>query len=91
MQNHYEINSKSQFWTRHVRNWSKSLTERLGKINGIYVIFQDLSRRTHKGPYGPIRAHIWARMGPARALEEREKFGKNIFRSNTSLSKIVVL
>ena len=27
------------------------------------------------GPYGPIRAHI----GPARALEEREKLRKNAF------------
>ena len=39
------------------------------------------------GPYGPVRAH----MGPARALEEREKFRKNIFSlRNTFLSKIVV-
>ena len=26
MQNHLEIQSKSQFWTRSVRNWTKSLT-----------------------------------------------------------------
>ena len=57
MQNHLEISSKTHFWTRNVRNLSKSLTESLRKV---YVIFQDLSRRTHKGPYGPIRAH----MGP---------------------------
>ena len=37
--------------------------------------------------FGPIRAHmgaygsVWARMGPARALEEREKFRKNEFAS----------
>ena len=36
----------------------------------VYVFFGDLS-----SPYGPIRAH----MGPARALEEREKFRKKIF------------
>ena len=50
MQNHLEISSKTQFWTRTVRNLSKSLTESLCKV---YGIFQDLSRRTHKGPYGP--------------------------------------
>ena len=33
-------------------------------LRKVYVIFQDLSRRTHKGPYGPIRAHIWAHKGP---------------------------
>ena len=33
-----------------------------------FVFFFDFS-----GPYGPI----WARMGPARALEEREKFRKS--------------
>ena len=60
MQNHLDISSKTQFWTRNVRNWSKSLTESLRKV---YVIFQDLSRRTHKGPYGPI----WAHKGPIRA------------------------
>ena len=40
------------------------------------------------GPYGPA----WARMGPARALDEREKFWKNApaFVSNACLSKIVV-
>ena len=31
--------------------------------------------RAHIGPYGPV----WARPGPARALEEREKFRKNVF------------
>ena len=42
---------KIQFLDRNMRNWSKSLTESLLKV---YVIFQDLSRRTHKGPYmGP--------------------------------------
>ena len=46
MQNHLEILSKYNFWIRNVRNWSKSLTESLRN-------FQDLSRRTHKGPYGP--------------------------------------
>ena len=61
MQNHLEISSKTQFWTRNVRILSKSLTESLRKV---YVIFQDLSRRTHKSPYGPIRAHIWAHKGP---------------------------
>ena len=29
-------------------------------LRKVYVIFQDLSRRTHKGPHGPI----WAHMGP---------------------------
>ena len=61
IQNHLEISSKSNFWTRNVRNWSKSLTE-------IWRNFQDLPRRTHKGPYGPtygpIRTHIWAHKGP---------------------------
>ena len=37
MQNHLEISSKIQFWTRSVRNWSKSLTESLRKV---YAIFQ---------------------------------------------------
>ena len=64
MQNHLEISSKYHFWTRNVRNWSKCLTESLRKV---YGIFQDLSRRTHKGPYGliygPIRAHM-APYGP---------------------------
>ena len=60
IQNHLEISSKSKFWIRNVRNWSKSRTESLRKI---YVIFQDLSRRIHKGPYGPMRAH----KGPKRA------------------------
>ena len=27
------------------------------------------------GPYGPV----WARMGPARALDEQEKFRKDLF------------
>ena len=53
MQNHLEIPSESKFLTRSVRNWSKSLTESLHKVYGIYGIFQDLSRRFHKGPYGP--------------------------------------
>ena len=62
MQNHLEISSKYHFGTRNVRNLSKSLTESLRKVYGIYGIFQDLSRRTHKGLYGPI----WAptRTGP---------------------------
>ena len=57
MQNHLEISSKTQFWTRNVRNWCKSLTESLRNL-------QDLSRRTHKGPYGPIYGPIRAIMGP---------------------------
>ena len=67
MQNHLEISSTTQFWTRNVWNLSKSLTESLRKV---YVIFQDLSRRIHKGPYGPIygpiNGPIWAptRTGP---------------------------
>ena len=41
-----------------------------GKLTESLRNLQDLSRRTHKGPYGPIRAHmgpyapIWAHMGP---------------------------
>ena len=31
------------------------------------------AHKGHKGPYGPL----WAHMGPARALEEREKFKKD--------------
>jgi len=42
--------------------------------------------RADIGPYGPL----WASMGPAQALEEREKFKRNIFiLHNTFLSKIV--
>ena len=37
-------------------------------------------------PYGPV----WARVGPARALEEREKLGKTCFSSNTVLRKDIV-
>ena len=33
-------------------------------LRKVYVIFQDLSRRTHKGPYGPIYGPIRAHMGP---------------------------
>ena len=61
MQNHLEISSKSKFWTRNVRNLSKSLTESLRKV---YGIFQDLSRKAHMGPHGPI----WAHMGPYRPI-----------------------
>ena len=50
VQNHLEISSKTQFWTRNVEIRPKVLRK-------VCVIFQDLSRRTHKGPYGPIRAH----------------------------------
>ena len=66
MQNHLEMSSKTQFWTRNVRNWSKSLTESLRKVYGTY----NLTRRTHKGPYGPIYGPIWApaRTGPQPGL-----------------------
>ena len=41
----------------------------------------------HEGPYRPV----WARTGPARAREEREKFRRNapFFLRNTFFSKIV--
>ena len=39
----------------------QSLTE---SLRNVYVIFQDLSRRFHKGQYWPIWAHIWAHKGP---------------------------
>ena len=64
MQNHLDISSKTQFWTRSVRNWSKSLTESLRKVYVIFQDFQDLSRRTHKGPYWPIYGPIRVHMGP---------------------------
>ena len=38
------------------------------------------------GPYGPV----WARIGPTRALEEREKFKKTYFLNKTFFSKIIV-
>ena len=66
MQNHLEISSKSEFWTRSVPNWSKLS---YGKLTESWRLLQDLSRRTHMGPHGPIwahmgRAHIWAHNGP---------------------------
>ena len=54
MQNHWEISSKNKFWTRNVRNCSKSLTESLRKVYGT----------SKTCPGGPIRAHIWAHKGP---------------------------
>ena len=46
MQNHLEISSKSQLWTRNVTNWTNTLTSvmsgpTLGSIN----------EETHKGKY----------------------------------------
>ena len=64
MQNHLEISSKYHFWTRNVRNLSKSFTESLRKVYGKFTEVQDLSRKAHKGPYGPTWTHIWAHKGP---------------------------
>ena len=79
MQNHLEISSKTQFWTRNLRNWSKSLTESLWKdyVEFTPYLSTESSKtcpgepiRAHMGPYGPVRAHkgpygpIRAHMGP---------------------------
>ena len=75
MQNHLEISSKYNFWTRNVRNWSKlsygKLTEIWRKVYGNpRPVQEDLYGPiwAHMGPYGPtwahIWAHIWAHMGP---------------------------
>ena len=53
MQNHLEISLKYHFWTRKVRNWSKSLTESWRKVDAFYGTSKTC-------PGGPIRAH----MGP---------------------------
>ena len=55
------------------------------KVNS-YVLFWIF--RGHMGPYGPV----WAHMGPAWALEEREKFKKKriLFLRNAYFSKICV-
>ena len=50
MQNHPEIPSKNKFWTQHMRNLSKLS---YGNLTESWRFFQDLSRRTHLGPYGP--------------------------------------
>ena len=42
------------------RTETESLTESLRKVYGIFQDLQDLSRKAHKGPYGPI----WTHMGP---------------------------
>ena len=81
MQNHLEISSKSKFWTRNVRNLSKSLTESLRKVYGIYGIFQDLFRKTHKGPYGP-------QPGPGE-VKKQKQFEK-INRENSYLTEKTV-
>ena len=57
MQNHLEISSKSEFWIRDVSNWSKCL---YGKLTESLRLPQDLSRKAHVGPHGPI----WAHKGP---------------------------
>ena len=57
MQNHLEVSSKSKFWTRNVRNWSKSL---YGKFTESIRNLPRPPRPVQEGPYGPIRAH----MGP---------------------------
>ena len=51
MQNHYEILSKYYFWTRNVRNWTKS---------------PDLvmSGPVQEDPYGLHMGPVWAHMGP---------------------------
>ena len=61
MQNHLEVSSKNKFWTRNVRNWSKSL---YGKFTESIRNLPRPSRPVQEGPYGPIRAHIWAHKGP---------------------------
>ena len=75
---HCKATTRSKYFKFH--NPPTPLRHLLKQI--VYVYFFDFS-----GPYGPI----WARMGPARALEEREKFRKNYFLRNTCLSKIVVV
>ena len=71
MQNHLEISSKSEFWTRDAPNWSKCL---YGKLTEIWRNLPRPPRPVQEGPYGPIRAHkgphgpiygpIRAHMGP---------------------------
>ena len=39
MQNHLEISSKSQFWIRHVQNWTKSRNME-GKPSGKHAFFK---------------------------------------------------
>ena len=86
MQNHVEISSKSEFWTRDVPNWSKCL---YGKLTESWRFFQDLSRRTHKGPYGPI----WAptRTGPTLGNARSHLDPKRItFEENTTPLKMII-
>ena len=60
MQNHYEISSKYHFWTRNVRNWTKSPDLVMsGPV-------QEDPYGPHMGPYGPIRAPT--RTGPQPGL-----------------------
>ena len=52
MQNHLEISSKTQFWIRNVRNWTKS---RDLVMSGPV---QEDPYGPHKGSYGPLWAHV---------------------------------
>ena len=66
LQNHYEITSKSQFWTRNVRNLTKTcpygpIWARPGPLKSVWA-----------WP-GPLKSG----KDPARSLEEREKLRKN--------------
>ena len=52
MQNHYVISSKYHFWTRNVRNWTKSPDLVMsGPV-------QEDPYGPHMGPYAPILAHM---------------------------------
>ena len=61
MQNHLEISSKTQLKDP---KRAKFVQKSYGKFTESLRNFQDLSRRTHKGPYGPIYGPIRAHMGP---------------------------
>ena len=46
MQNHLEITSKSKFWTRNERNWTKTLTSIMSGPT-----LDSMHEETHKGKY----------------------------------------
>ena len=50
MQNHYEITSKSKFWTRNVQNWTKSL------VSGVWFLSPEAGGTLRAVPGEPWRA-----------------------------------
>ena len=68
MQNHLEISSKTQFWTRNVRNLSELSYGKFTESPGPVQEDPHGPIWAHTGPYGPIRAHKWAHKGPYRPI-----------------------